>query len=137
VVGVVSDYCRLLRGHLFDDGHRISEYSLPALERAVDLLDHLGVQFKPFDWCFSLSIEADGVLPLGRDGPVPTLAAYRPLQLQQALARDFRRDLEDIVRAPALLGPIEQLQDLCAGTGKRLASASDIWSSHATDLEAD
>ena len=44
-VGVVRDYYRLLRGHLFDAVHRISGYSLPALERTVDLLDHLGVQF--------------------------------------------------------------------------------------------
>lgn len=136
-VGVVRDYYRLLREYLFDAVHRISGYSLPALERTVDLLDHLGVQFKRFDWCFSLSIEKDGMLRVGPDGPVLTLADYRLLQLQTALARDFQRDLGRIVRDPACLGPLKQLQDLCDGTGKRLASASDIWSSHATPLETD
>jgi len=136
-VGMVRDYYRLLREHLFDAVHRISGYSLPALDRTVDLLDHLGVQFKPFDWCFSLSIEADGVLPVGERGPVLTLATYRGLQLQTALVRDFQRDLERIVRDPACLGALNQLQDLCDGTGKRLASASDIWSSHATALDVD
>ncbi len=136
-VGVVRDYYRLLREQLFDAVQRIGGYSLPALELTVDLLDHVGVQFKPFDWCFSLSIEADGVLSVEGSGPTLTLAVYRRLQLQTALARDFRRDLERIVRDPACLGPLKQLQDLCDGTGKRLASASDIWRSHETALDAD
>ena len=133
----LRDYDRLLRERLFRPTGRIDGYRLPALERTAELLDHLGVQFEPFNWRFSLSIEEDGVSPERISERFLSLAKYRQLQLQIALERDFRADLERIVRDPASLGLLAQLKVLCDGTGERLTIALKIWSDHATGPEVD
>ncbi|WP_325292455.1 dynamin family protein [Thiocapsa sp.] len=126
----LRDYDRLLRGRLIDASDRISDLSLPALERTVELLGHLGVQFDAFDWRFSLSIDEDKVLPVGVSGTVPSLSKYRQQQLQAALERDFRLDLERIAREPCCVGLLARLTDLHQGTGERLTKAHQIWSDH-------
>jgi hypothetical protein len=128
----LRDYDRLLREQLFRPSGRIGGYRLPALERSVELLDHLGVQFEPFNWRFSLSIAEDGVSTERIAARFLSLANYRPLQLQTAVYRDFRADLERFVRDPACLGLLTQLKAVCDGTGERLTLALKIWSDHAT-----
>lgn len=126
----LRDYDRLLRRRLTDASDCISDHSLPALERTVELLDHLGVQFKAFDWGFSLSIDEDKVLSIADSGTVPSLSKYRQQQLQEALERDFRLDLERIAREPCCFGLLAQLTHLHLGTGERLTKAQKIWSDH-------
>ena len=123
----LRDYDRLLRGRLIDADDCISDHSLPALERTVELLDHLVVQFKAFDWGFSLTIDEDKVLSVADSGTVPSLSKYRQQQLHAALERDFRLDLERIAREPCCVGLLAQLTDLHQGTGARLTKAQQIW----------
>lgn len=131
------DYERMLRDRLFRPIGRIGGYRLPALERTVEMLDHLGVQFESLDWRFSSSIEQDGVLPARVSGPELTLGGYPRLQLQMALETDFCSDLERIVREPVCLDLLAHLKSLCHGTVERLTAALNIWSDHATGSEAD
>jgi ribosome biogenesis GTPase A len=133
----LRDYANLRRARLFEPGYRISGYCLPALSRTADMLDHLYVQFAPFKWSFSMDIEQDGVLPVGTLGTDLTPYLYRHLQINTALARDFRCDLERLVRDPAVLGLLAQLKALCHGTGERLAAAQQHWNEHAICPDAD
>ncbi|RKT45844.1 dynamin family protein [Thiocapsa rosea] len=134
----LRDYDRLLLRRLIDASNRISDHSLSGLERTVELLDHLGVQFEAVDWRFSLSIDEDKVLSVGDSGTVGTLPKYRQQQLREALERDFRLDLERIAREPCCVGLLAQLADLHRGTGERLTKAQQIWSNHdATGTDAD
>jgi ribosome biogenesis GTPase A len=134
----LRDYDRLLLRRLTNTSDRISDHGLPALERTVELLGHLGIQFGTFEWGFSLSIDEDQVLPAEVSGTKPTLSKYRQGQLQAALDRDFRQDLERIAREPCCVGLLAQLADLHRGTGQRLTKAQQIWSDHdATGADTD
>ncbi len=134
----LRDYDRLLLRRLIDASDCISDYSLSGLERTVELLGHLGVQFEAFDWRFSLGIDEDKVLSIADSGTVPSLSKYRQQQLQVALERDFRLDLERIAREPCCVGLLAQLTHLHLGTGERLTEAQQIWSDHdATGPDAD
>lgn len=134
----LRDYDRLLLRRLTDASDRISEHGLPALERTVELLGHLGIQFGAFEWGFSLSIDEDKVLPAEVFGTKPTLSKYRQGQLEEALERDFRQDLERIAREPCRVGLLAQLADLHRGTCQRLTKAQQIWSDHdATGADTD
>jgi ribosome biogenesis GTPase A len=134
----LRDYDRLLLRRLTDASDRISEHGLPALERTVELLGHLGIQFGAFEWGFSLSVDEDKVLPAEVFGTKPTLSKYRQGQLEEALDRDFRQDLERIAREPCRVGLLAQLADLHRGTCQRLTKAQQIWSDHdATGADTD
>lgn len=137
-VVALREYDRLLLRRLTEAGDRISDQSLPALERTVELLGHLGVQFGNFDWGFSLSIDEDQVLPAEATGTKPSQPNYRQRQLHAALERDYRQDLERIAREPCRVGLLAQLADLHRGTGQRLTKAQQIWSDHdATGADPD
>ena len=130
-------YYALLRERRFQPVGRVYGYRLPALERTTEMLGHLGVQAEELDWRFSLHVEQDGVLPMGISGTKPTLAKYRNEQLQLALERDFRSDLERSVRDPVFIDLLRQLDSLCHGAGKRLAAALKISYDHATSTDTD
>jgi small GTP-binding protein len=135
----LRDYHRLLREQLAHAGGRTSEYGLSALERTVELLEHISIQFEPpGHWCFCLTLEQDGVLPVGVNGAAMTLSnKYRERQLRAALDLDFRSDLERFVCDPAYLRLLAQLKDLCNGASERLATALTIWRDHAAGPESD
>ncbi len=137
-VRILRDQRRLLHEQLPQIVNGVGAYSLPALERTVELLDHLEIQFASINWKFSLSIDEERVLPLDATGASLNLFDYRRRQLQAALERDFQVELDRIAREPVCIGLLAQLTNLCQGTGERLTKARQIWSDHhATGLDAD
>ncbi|MBK5938497.1 hypothetical protein [Halochromatium roseum] len=133
----LRNYHRLLLEQLAHTSDHICGYGLPALERTVELLDHLSIQFEPFNWRFCLAIEQDGVLPVGISGTVMTLSKYRERQLQAALERDFYSDVERLVCDPAYLELLAKLQELCNGASERQKAALTIWRDHGASSESD
>lgn len=134
----LREHRRLLLERLSQSANRSRVCSLPALDRTVELLAHLQVQFESITWQFSLRVEEEGVLQPDSPGASLVFPEYCRRQLLAALKRDFQTDLEHIVREPACLGLLEHLTNLCQGMGERLTQARQIWSNHdATCLDAD
>ncbi len=133
----LRDYHHLVHEQLISPRGHFVPFGLPALERTVELLDHVCIQFEPFDWRLCLSIEQDGVLQVGVPGTVMTLSEYCERQLQEALKRDFRSDIERLVRDPSCLNVLAELKALCNGANERHAEALAIWRDHAAIPESE
>lgn len=134
----LRDYIQLLYRQLSEPDQRLGRYGLPALDRTVELLDHLSIQFGAFqDWRICLTIDEDRVLPVGISGTVMTLSKYRERQLRAALEQDFRADMERFVCDPAYLKLLVQLKSLCNGASERQTTALTIWRDHAASPDPD
>ena len=134
----LRDYHRLLCQQLSEPGRRLGLYGLPALDRTVELLNHQNIQIEAIqEWDFCLTIDEDGVLPVGVSGTVMTLSKYRDRQLRVALEQNFRADVKRIVSDPAYLKLLKNLKALCNGASERQTSALTIWRDHAASPDSD
>ena len=104
-------------------GHGI----LPALERAVEILDHVGIRFGPFSWTFTTQVVEEGVLSIGQVGRDLTIGLYRRLQLEAALLRDFEQDVERYCGDPALIALMLEIGAFCDSAEQRLCEANNLW----------
>ncbi|MEA3640136.1 MAG: dynamin family protein [Lamprobacter sp.] len=134
----LRDYHRLLWQRLSESDRRLGWYGLPALDRTVEVLDHISIQFEAIqEWRFCLTIDEDDVLPVGISGTVMTLTKYRERQLRAALEQDFRAEVERIVCDPAYLNLLANLKALCNGASERQTAALTLWRDHAASPDSD
>lgn len=121
-------YHRLRLDVAAESGGAVSEPGLPAVERTVEMLDHLGVQFQSIDWCFTAQVVELGVLEISQVGEPLKLDSYRRLQVETALLRDWEADAVRVCGDPALVRLVKRLGDLSRGTDQRLKTAETLWS---------
>ena len=106
--------------------------ALPALQRAVDLLDHMEIQINSERLPFLIELCRENVLR-GKDvGMGAAREAYRGAQLTLAMESDFLDDQERFLRDPAIQSLLRQLEDALSVKGQRLAEARKIWSDYET-----